>query len=220
MYNPIIGIFELKRFRGLRDLPAHEDGTARILRSFGSGNKEIYLNLENAAPGFWERFWRKYSDCVFVDMSTHAFSQVIPVDHRDTDIETGVRAEVLLSFHVQVSDPVSIVRRQILDTREYFHRSLREAVLRALDREWPSDCKALSEVIKESLGASEGFLDMFSLSNIEVDVVIDDSNGMMNGNEDDLCRDDIRRLFAITDNSDLDIHEQEKVKRTILKGPE
>ncbi len=45
LYNPIVGIYELKRFMGLSDLPKSDDRIARVLR-YKRGEKWIVVNAD------------------------------------------------------------------------------------------------------------------------------------------------------------------------------
>lgn len=220
MYNPIVGIYELKRFMGLRDLPKPDHRIARVLRYFNSKNEEKMINVDETPVKFWENFWCSYSDCVFVDLNAHKHDHTLFVD-TSKDLEHQARLRIDMSYKLKVSDPVKVVEDQITDTDRYMKSSIDTMLRESIGYGDPMDEDRVEAAIRKNI-ASSGFMpDIFSMSDLMVSVTYE--NDMQTGCQDEIgsrLNNDMNTLLEIAKNSNLDESEEEELKKLILNGPD
>ncbi len=218
MYNPIVGIYELKRFFGLKDLPNSDHRTARVLRCFKNDNVEQYTNFDETPIKFWEKFWCSYTDCVFVDMNVHSHEQVVRVKCDPTKIYAN---EVIAKFNfsLKVKNPVGIVEAQITDTNQFMNDILHNIVWDLMECGSSVDQNHLRSKVERCIYSSQDIHRLFDLDelNSSITIKLGGSNYIEN-NVSDIHAQEIKKLLDIAKNSDLEDHEEEELKRLILNG--
>ena len=220
MYNPIVGIYELKRFLGLRDLPKSDHRIARVLRYFNNDNEEKMVNVDVTPVKFWENFWCSYSDCVFVDLNEHKHDHTLFLSaEKDSDEMSRMRID--LSYRLKVSDPVKVVESQITDTNSFMRSSLEVLINDSVRDGAQANVDRVEAQLRKSIATSSAITDVFAMSDLSVNVSYEDrSRYDAQGVFGRLFSDDMKTLLEIAKNSDLDASEEENLKNLILNGPE
>lgn len=220
MYNPIVGIYELKRFMGLKDLPKSDHRIARVLRYFNNDNEEKMVNADVTPVKFWENFWCSYSDCVFVDLNEHKHDHTVFLSTSD-DEDRMSSMRIDLSYRLKVSDPVKVVESQITDTNSYMKESLETLINASVRYGDRTDVESVEAQLRKSIRTSNVIGEVFTMSDLSVVISYEnrskfDEQSMFGR----LLSDDMRTLLEIAKNSDLEADEEEGLKNLILNGPE
>ena len=220
LYNPIVGIYELKRFFGLRDLPKSDHRIARVLRYFNNDNEEKMVDVDVTPVKFWENFWCSYSDCVFVDLNEHKHDHTLFLS-TSTDKEEMSFMRIDLSYRLKVSNPIKVVESQITDTNSYMKNSLETLVNDSVRYGDQRDKDSVEAFLRKSIATSNSIGEVFSMSDLSVSISYEDrskfDNQSLFGRQ--LCN-DMNTLLEIAKNSDLEATEEEELKNLILNGPE
>lgn len=219
MYNPILGIYELKRFMGLKDLPRSDERVARILRYFNSKDEEVFVNVDEITLRFWENFLCAYSDCVFVDLNAHAQNHQFTLRGIGVDNEVNC-VHIRLSFRLRIIKPIAIIENQITNTYDYMSQVLEHLVNSSfLDGAW-KETTHFEALIRRNINLSSQVDKYFALTDLVVEMGF-------SSEVEDLTRhsfghpieNDMNALLRIAMSSDLEKGEEERLKRLFLNYP-
>lgn len=220
MNNPIVGIYELKKFMGLKDLPRSDVRVARVLRNFDTKSDEILVNFDEETLKFWEKIWCSYSDCVFIDLNAHHQSHEFRL--RGVGISDNVQTKkVQLTFKLKVDDPIAIVKDQITNTYNYMSR-----VLESLVKQTFRDGALVSEnqfeaLLRRNISLSNEIDKYFILSDFVVELSFSNMSGeIANRRNEHSIEQDMNALLEIAKRSDLDNKEEERLKKLFFDFPE
>jgi len=219
LYNPIVGIYELKKIFGLRDLPNSDHRTARILRYFRNDKEEQYVNVDEHPIKFWENFWCSYTDCVFVDLNTHQHDQVVLIDCSSLNKKAVKSMEINISFDLKVVNPVVVVKEQITDTSQFMRTILLDIIKESVECGSSIDELHIKSKIDRAIYASDRISHMFNLDNLNSRIVVK-SGESSNQSNIGVHNSDIKTLLEIAKNSNLEDHEEADLKRLIFDGPD
>ena len=222
MYNPIVGIYELKKIFGLRDLPESDSRTARILRRFTPGKREILVNADEHQIKLWMGFWCIYTDCVFVDLNTHNIRHEFEVKNQIGLQAWSNSSKVTVDYKLLINDPIQIVRDQITNTDVYMrgllevelHRIVKDGIVMTSDE--------LEVQLYDKIISSELINSVFSLKDLSIRVTKakDENSNFRFKNQSIAQLSDVKKLLEIAKNSNLEEFEEEEVTRIILNGPD
>jgi len=217
LYNPIVGIYELKRFMGLSDLPKPDDRIARVLR-YKSSEKWLVVNADVTPLKFWENFWCTYSDCVFVDLNSHVHDHTVTLP-----LPTGMsgcnQVRIDLSYHLKVSDPVKIVETQITNTNTFMEKALESLAKKSV---WGGDhlnADSLEARLRKAIATTERINTYFVVSNLSVNITYYRHSYLKQESSDMRFNSDMRRLLEIAENSGLEDSEKKSIEKIFLEGP-
>lgn len=217
MYNPIVGIYELKRFMGLSDLPKSDDRIARVLR-YKSSEKWLVVNADIRPLKFWENFWCTYSDCVFVDLNSHTHDHAVTLP-----LPTGMsgynQVRIDLIYDLKVSDPVKIVESQITNTDTFMKKALESLVKKSV---WGGDhlnADSLEARIRKAIATADRINTFFVVTNLSVDITYYKHSYKDNDSSDMRFNSDMRKLLEIANNSGLEDSEKKSIEKIFLEGP-
>jgi len=222
LYNPIVGIYELKKMFGLKDLPESDRRTARILRRFTPGKREILVNADEYEIKLWLGFWCIYTDCVFVDLNTHSIRHEFELKSEIGLQAWSYNSKVIVDYKLHINDPIQIVREQITNTDVYMrgllevelHRIVKDGIVMTSDE--------LEVQLYDKIISSELINSVFSLKDLSIRVTKakDENSNFRFKNQSIAQLSDVKKLLEIAKNSNLEEFEEEEVTRIILNGPD
>lgn len=219
MHNPILGIYELKRFMGLNDLPRSDERIARVLRYFDSNDKEMLVDMDKSRLKFWEKLWCTYSDCVFVDLNAHRQRHQFFV--RGVGVNETVKSvNIQLDFRLKVQNPLGLVENQITDTYDYMGPVLERLVTGTIKDGALMSANQFEALIRRNIYSSQLVKEYFHLSDLSVEISFSsEKETVLDSNFGCSIENDMNALLRIAKASDLDKGEEERLKKLLFNNP-